>query len=481
MTELELNKRLFLPTRYLIDERNNFFLLYDWQNHIWIIVNRYGKEIIDFIEKGENINTIIAGIISKYGLERKVASEKAITFINYLLDSKFVYTHEYKCNEFPSLETKKDGFSCSIIFQKCNLDCLYCYNRASRKKNEKKHKTMTTLEFTEALDQLIDFGVKQMMFSGGEPTLRDDLYELMRFVKKKNNSIFIALITNGTKIGQAYAKNFSKICNLIWVSLDSYSKEEHERLRGNGTFEKTINAINLLVREKAKILVNSMISDFNYKSIEKTRSFITKELGVKNYRMSLFQPFKNIGENKNDLKLNPPPFVFESSKSPHYDFFYQFNIEDDLEIENIVDMIDPLPKRIHCGVGHGEFSLHDNGDIYPCQSLSDEKFKCGNILKENISEIYHKSTIMKKCRNLTVDKIDKCKDCEVKFICCGGCRAAAYEIHGDIDAHLELFCEFNKRKAIDRLWRDKMLPFKDVDKLKEKYSKQDDKKIIGGI
>jgi len=473
MNNLNIDKKqkLFLPSKYLIDKRNNFFLLYDWQNHNWIIVNQHGKEIINLIENGQNINEIVAKISSKYGISLKQSSEKVNVFIDYLLNSKFVFTQQYKCDQFPSLLMDDINFSCSVLFDDCNLDCVYCYNKINRKEIIKKTNEMSTTEFIYALNEIINFGVKQIMFSGGEPTLRDDLDQLIEFIKRKNDSIYVALITNGTRITQKNAKKFSRICDLIWVSLDSYYKEEHERLRGKNTFQKTVNTIKLLVKEKANLLVNAMISDFNYKSIKKTRDFILKELGSKKFRMSLFQPFKSIGKAPDGFVINPPPFVFDETKLHYNDIISYINTEDDLELVNSFENIDPIPKRIHCGVGHGEFSLHANGDIYPCQSLTDEKFKCGNILKENLSEIYYQSPIMKKCRNLTVDKIEKCKDCEVKFICCGGCRASAYEIYGELDANVDIFCQFNKRKALDRLWNGKMVPFKDVNKLKEKYSK----------
>jgi len=465
------NKKLIVPSKYVIDKRNNFYLFYDYQNHNWIILNEHGKEIIDLISRGFSPNRITEKISIENNIKKEDAEKKFNSFIDYLQKVRFVFFDKYLQIEPSFSANKKSPLSCSVIFYRCNLNCIYCYNKISRNKYEKSFKDMNTNEFIEALNQLINFGVKRIMFSGGEPTLRDDLVKLAEFIKKKDETIYLALITNGTNINTEKAKVFTKLFDLIWVSLDSYKKEEHEKLRGKGTYDKTVEAIKLLVKEKPELLlVNSLVSDYNYKSMEETRRFVLKELEAHRFRMSVFQPFRNIGENNRGIKINQPPFIVNENHNFKYsDLLSPIDI-DNIQKENIDEAINPIPPRVHCGVAHGEIALHSNGDIYPCQNLTDENFRCGNILEEGIDNIYNKSPVMNECRNATVHKIEICRDCEFKYICSGGCRAAAYEIYGDIYAHLKLFCSFNKRKALDRLWSSGFVPFEKIDKLKERYS-----------
>lgn len=470
----------YLPGDYLVDQKGDFFLLYDWEGHNWIIVNKSGLEIIERIKSGMNLKEITSDLQQHYHLPLEETEKKSRSFIQYLLDSKFLRNHP---GNMPNCKVSEDkqplsNYSCSIIFRDCNLDCVYCYNKRIRNLNQPDYREMTSLEFKSALKQLVDFGVKRLMFSGGEPTLRKDLLQLAEYVKSLDSSIKIALVTNGTQITEVNAGTISHLFDLVWISLDSYNKDEHEALRGTGTYLKTINGIRLLVANNANTLVNSMISDFNYKSIEKTKSYVLNELGVRRFRMSIYQPYETGKMNlPNGLKLNVPPFVStfmtENSDTPLISFI---DINENSNIESILEETDIIRKRKHCGVARGEFSLHDNGDVYPCQNMCDPSFACGNILRENIKDIYENSYIMRFLRGITVNHIETCKNCPVRYICCGGCRASAYEIYGKTNAYLDIFCSYNKRKALDRLWRNKLIPFQSIHSLKEKISRVDDTK-----
>lgn len=473
MHSKNLDQILYVPERYIADRRGDFFLLYDWDHHNWVVVNEHGKVIVDLIDGGISIGQIASQLSTKYGLETEVAMEKLLAFVQYLVESRFVFFNVDERDKVRAITPEKNRYSCSIIFQPCNLECVYCYNKLSRKDNLLSDKPqLTTDEFKRALDQLIEFGVERIMFSGGEPTLRDDLVELAEYIKSKNREIKVALITNGTRISAQDARTYSRLFDMIWVSLDSYNREEHDRLRGQGTFDRTTETIKLFVSENANLLVNAMISDFNYESIDKIRDFVLKELGAKKFRMSTYQPYKSGGHGEGELVLNPPPYVNESSKDSA-SFSPMLNVENDSSLESMLEGIDPLLKRDQCGIGEGEFALHSNGDIYPCQNLTDSAFICGNIREDRIEDVYHHSPIMTKCRNATVEVIEKCKTCEFKYVCAGGCRASAFEIYGKLDSHLEMYCEFNKRKALDRLWRNKMVPFQKVKEVKEKYEQSE--------
>ncbi len=441
------------------------YLLYDYQNHNWIFLNEDGKNIFDSIKEGMNAERIVELISQKYSNQSsQEIANKVKQFIKYLIEMEFVFLNEYIPKPPPALKERKGPNGCSIVFEKCNLNCIYCYNKVTRTKYQKKYRDMTTGEFKMALDQLIDLGVQQMLFSGGEPTLRKDINELARFVKNKNSDVFLALITNGTRINKENAKEFSEIFDLIWVSLDSHKKEEHEALRGKGTYDKTVSAIKLFLEAGARnLLVNSMVSDFNYKSMSGTRAFVLDELGAHQFRMSEYQPFKNIGDSESDLKLNPPP---DSFKFGDKGLMTQADI-DNIGLDELEKQSMYLMPRIHCGVAHGEISLHSSGDVYPCQNFTDEIFKCGNVLTETIDKIYNESPIMKKLRDATIYCIEPCNECEVKYICHGSCRASAYEIYGSLLAHCSGDCAVHKKRAIERLWRMPAVPFKKAEEIRK--------------
>jgi len=461
------NMKFFVPPKLLVDRKNHLYLLYDYQNHNWIVLNEDGKKIFDYLKDGYTPAAISKIFSSRLNTEPSDIEKKILQFIDYLVETRFAFLEkdQYVPRPQVAMEKRNSPQQCSVVFEKCNLKCIYCYNNVTRENYQKKYREMTTDEFKMALGQLLDFGIHRFMFSGGEPTLRTDLLKLADFVKMKSKDSRIALVTNGTKINDQIAPKLVKRFDLIWVSLDSYKEEEHDALRGEGSYAKTVRGIEAIIKAGASnVLVNSMVSDYNYKSMEKTRDFVLNKLGAHNFRMSEYQPFKNIGAGEGQLHLKSPPTSFSIDNEE--ELITQTDIEKITPgaVRNVVK--EYLP-RIHCGVAHGEISLHSNGNIFPCQNFTDDSFICGNILEENIEKIYSNSPIMKRMREATVYKIEACRNCEVKYVCHGSCRASAYEIHGNTLAHFGEECTILKRRDIDSLWKMPVIPFNQVKEIKK--------------
>ena len=70
---------------------------------------------------------------------------------------------------------------------------------------------------------------------------------------------------------------------------------------------------------------------------------------------------------------------------------------------------------LKCAIAEGEISIAPNGDVYPCQLLHNPEFLCGNIRSTPIAQIYADSAAAKRCRALTVDNLDKCNRCAIKY------------------------------------------------------------------
>jgi len=101
-----------------------------------------------------------------------------------------------------------------------------------------------------------------------------------------------------------------------------------------------------------------------------------------------------------------------------------------------------------CAIGDGEFSISATGDVYPCQLLHTDEFLCGNVHDQSIRDIYHHSPVIARCSHLDVDTIAGCRDCPIKYICGGSCRARAYYEGGDIDSTSE-FCRYEQEAFYD--------------------------------
>ena len=138
---MEKDRNMVVPPKYIVDRRGQMYLLYDYQNHNWIFLNEDGKNIFDSIEKGMNAQGIVSDISKKYiNQDSQEIANKVKQFIKYLLEMEFVFLNEYTPKPPPNLSERKGPNGCSIVFEECNLNCVYCYNKVTRTKYQNKYK-----------------------------------------------------------------------------------------------------------------------------------------------------------------------------------------------------------------------------------------------------------------------------------------------------------------------------------------------------
>lgn len=76
-----------------------------------------------------------------------------------------------------------------------------------------------------------------------------------------------------------------------------------------------------------------------------------------------------------------------------------------------------LTQKLNCGAGSAVISIDANGDVYPCHLLMSKQFLAGNIKEQNFWEIYASSDILKSIRAISVNTIEKCRNCFLKYFC----------------------------------------------------------------
>ncbi len=110
---------------------------------------------------------------------------------------------------------------------KCNLNCDFCSVSA----NEYDHEDMPLARILEVIDEAVGYGLKELHISGGEPTLRPDLEEMIAFAKTRN--LHTRIITNGFKLPRERMERL-KACGLddLMISIDGF-EATHNRFRGN--------------------------------------------------------------------------------------------------------------------------------------------------------------------------------------------------------------------------------------------------------
>jgi AdoMet-dependent heme synthase len=315
------------------------------------------------------------------------------------------------------------------INDNCNLRCKHCYMEEyvdkglsldSMKKIVNKY-----FRAIEKWNHSPEFSI-----TGGEPLMNPNLFPLIDYIRNKNPSSRIAILTNGTLLNkEIVSKIKDRKLSLVQVSLEGSTGEINDNIRGVGNFDKVIGAINLLKKSKIKTSLHFVISKQNFKDV-KNYINLAKELEIDMLTFSTLVPFGNGGQMKK-LILSP----IELKKC----------YEEIDEIAQVLDLNGQKPyirrtrplwcdfKTVNperpvggvCPVGLNTLTILANGEVMPCRRLPRI---IGDLKKQNFFEIWYGSEILWKIRNRS--NLKGCKSC--KYLeKCAGCRGIAEVYHGD--------------------------------------------------
>ena len=330
----------------------------------------------------------------------------------------------------------------------CNLKCKHCYANAGKALKDE----LTTEEAKQVIDKLDHASVPIIAFSGGEPLVRKDIFELTKYAHDKG--IYVAVATNGTLITKNKARKMKEAgIQFTQISLDGASAKTHDSFRGiDGVYEKTIQGIKNCVNEGFFVDIAATATKYNYKEAPKIMD-LCEELGV-NWLMAYnFVPTgrgKFISENDlspdereqvlKDLweKLKNGGKVSVLSTAPQFArVALQAEIDLDKKIvpthfanPSLSGKLVGLAEFIGgCGCGRFYCAIRPNGNIEPCVFFP---LTVGNIKEDDFEDLWINNSVLKDLRNKDILK-GNCGKCDYRYYC-GGCRARAYGYTGDYSA-----------------------------------------------
>lgn len=325
------------------------------------------------------------------------------------------------------------------VTRACNLKCSHCHANAK----ENMPNELTLEEATQTINEMGTLGTEVIIFSGGEPLLREDL--ILNLTEYCNDlGIITAILTNGVLLDHKKAWKLKEAGMMaVGIPLDFATPELHDTFRNMpGAFESAINAIEVCLKVDLKVVVTTMVLKSNIDEIPKLINLLAN-LGVEQVVLYDFIPVGR-GKDLKDLIISPKQraklidWIYKTQEEK--EMFFLISGGDPLYPGAILEMhkhneIKPPDKLLRqflvnapigCHAGIHYFSLRPNGDIYPCPFL---QVNVGNIRDKSLSEIWYNSKILNELRNRSLLK-GKCGECEHRETC-GGCRARAYAQTGD--------------------------------------------------
>lgn len=281
------------------------------------------------------------------------------------------------------------------ITGKCNLNCTHCQAMQYYRKRLDK-KDLITEEIFVVVDRLKRAGIRKIGLLGGEPLLREDLLIILQYMR--DSGMQVSLNTNLLLLERYDIDELVKNLKSIFVSLDGIMAEEHEALRGKGTFNKTIENIKILSGHASKIPVDIsyVINRNNFQSTERIYDFM-KTLGVKNCLIDVVHKVGNASDNWDSLALSMEQEI-DAIKGivNSWDYsddmilnlrMYSNKFRDFLETQTGVHLDD---KLVWDAPGKTSVYILNDGTVVPTQFmayLEDDKFQSKSLKDYELTEI----------------------------------------------------------------------------------------------
>ncbi|MGD6806306.1 MAG: radical SAM/SPASM domain-containing protein [Candidatus Bathyarchaeia archaeon] len=295
---------------------------------------------------------------------------------------------------------------------RCQNDCLHCYAGGPHETVE-----LTTEQWKAVIDKLNEVGVFILTFTGGEPTLRDDLPELLQYAQSKG--IVTGLITNGRKLkDKEYVAHLEKSgLDFVQVTLESYKPAVHDAMTGAvGSWKETVVGIKNVVKSKIYVSTNTTLSKQNADHFLTTIDYI-HEFGVNAFGCNSLIYSGKAPEASNGFALTTDelkellPQVRDKAQLLGLKFLWYTPTK--------YCEFDPVQLGLglkSCTAAMINACIGPNGDVYPCQSYFEP---LGNILTEPWEKIWH-HPLAEKLRKREYAE-EKCKDCGQLQVCGCGC------------------------------------------------------------
>ena len=386
-----------------------------------------------YIAEKTGLNEAVAGLFCKHFCfaHAKAMLETVLPFTFTLSQPQRIATHG-KCEFYmkladsPSAKVKAEFVPLVVswnVTRKCNLKCSHCYINASK---EELRGELTTEEAKRLMDQISDVSRPLLVLSGGEPLLREDIYDLIRYGTSKG--FRMGLGSNGSLIDEAIAKKLKDAgVKTVSISLDSSIPEKHDEFRGvEGSWQKAVNAITALKQNGVLVQVNTTVTQQNHEEIDEIMS-LTEELGVENFHLFFLVP---TGRGKKIADISPGLYEGMIKSTFAKTGKHRLNVRPSCAPQFMriaKDMGLDMRQWIRgCIAGLYYCRVYPNGDITPCPYLP---VKLGNIREKTFSEVWFNSEVFRNLRDFNNLK-GKCGACDYRGIC-GGCRARAYGLSSD--------------------------------------------------
>ncbi len=316
----------------------------------------------------------------------------------------------------------------------CNLRCIHCHARSDKPARDE----LTTNEGKRLIDEFAKVSeFRMLVYTGGEPLMRPDLFELLHHSKRASLTNVIA--TNGTLITEDVAFKL-KDAGVIAaaVGLDSTQPDVHNYIRQrNDAFERAMRGIHALKKAGILLQINIAAMKYNLSELEDLIELANNEGAGIGLMYQLLPVGRGSNIEEETLKTEENRWLMETLARKQRDIstifepvagpqYWPYLMQQNGKSNGI--WLKLAEHVFHgCAAGRGFVYIKANGDVWPCPFVP---VNAGNVRDAPFEEIWRQSEVFANLRNRENTLKGGCGECKYRKIC-GGCRGRALAYYGD--------------------------------------------------
>ena len=421
MSGLTSDTIIYKPDVTTFADESLYFLI-DGDKPNWIAVDERGKKIFDLIDGKRKLSDIIREYGSVYGFDSAKAWLHVHNFINDALRCKIISISPISVEEYKRrgnyLKASRLNEFWIHTNNSCNLTCTHCLFESSPSGDA----GMPAENIRNVMDESCRLGVFRFYFTGGEPFVRRDIFDLIKYATEEKGNELIVL-TNATLFGNGKRtglRGLDKNKVKLQVSLDGSRPDINDPIRGMGTFEEITEGLKIASELGFDTSLTAVVTKENINDIPNLPS-LAKKLGAK----SLHLMWMHRRGRAKEFRVQSSEFGIEKIIKTVRDVK---RVSDEVGI--VFDNYESLKLRVNGrpGVKYDMASscwdtlcLYSDGNIYPSASFGGcPSLRMGSPVNESLKSIWLDSKIARDFRGATVVKKSKLTKDPFRFITGGG-------------------------------------------------------------
>jgi len=368
---------------------------------------------------GMDAESVTSSISEKYGVERNLVLRdlsETINTVNALMKEDYKSATVSTMIDYDPSLIKFPILSEIALTYRCQNRCEFCY--ASSPYRGKEMREMSTAEVYTVIDRICDEAkVPTISFTGGEPTLREDLPLLIKYAADKG--MRTNLITNGIKSSNMdFVKSLADAgLDSAQVSLESHDAELHNRITGNSNaHEHVVKGIHNLKECGIHTHTNTTICTGNREHLKPLAKFVKDEYDAPYLSMNMIIP-TGIARDNDNIKIGYS--TIGDIIRPVIRYCEDIGIRFVWYSPTPYCIFNPVDHNLgskSCACVSGLLSVNPAGDVIPCSSYNKG---IGNLLKHSFNHIWNSDQALYFREKRYIPPV--CKSCDIMKLCAGAC------------------------------------------------------------